>query len=154
MTPESVPADEATTVDLLIVGSGAAGLSAAVRARALGLDVLVVEKSSVTGGTASLSGGALWMPNNPLMLAAGATDSESAAIEYLDACVGEPRPASSPARKAAYVRAAPRLISFLCEQGLTFMYSEGYPDYYPELPGGHLRGRSLMAEVFDRRRLG
>jgi 3-oxosteroid 1-dehydrogenase len=148
------PRSEDTTADLIIVGSGAAGLSAAVRARALGLDVLVVEKSAQLGGTSAMSGGAIWIPNNSLMREAGAADSEETAMEYLDACVGDAGPAASHERKQAYVRQGPRTVEFLREQGLDFVYSDGYPDYYPELPGGSVRGRCFMARIFDRHRLG
>ncbi|MEU5987406.1 FAD-dependent oxidoreductase [Spirillospora sp. NPDC047418] len=154
MNPEQDQALENATADLVVIGSGAAGLSAAVRAAALGLDVLVVEKGEFLGGTAAMSGGAIWLPDNPLIKEAGADDSFERSMTYLDACVGEPGPAASRARKEAYVREGPRLVDFLRGQGLTFSYSDGYPDYYPELPGGHVRGRSIMAEIFDRRRLG
>jgi 3-oxosteroid 1-dehydrogenase len=145
---------EQDTADLIVVGSGAAGLSAAVRAGALGLDVLVVEKAEQLGGTSAMSGGAIWIPNNPLMREAGVADSEETALTYLDACIGDAGPATSPQRKAAYVRQGPRAVEFLREQGLDFVYSDGYPDYYPELPGGSVRGRCFMARIFDRRRLG
>ncbi|MET8661710.1 FAD-binding protein [Streptomyces griseus] len=145
---------EEITVDVAIVGSGASGLSAAVRARALGLDPLVVDVADRFGGTVPLSSGALWIPDNPVMRAAGVADSAEAGLHYLEECVGDAGPVTSPVRKAAFVREGPRLVDFLVRHGVAFQYSDPYPDYFPELPGGHERGRIILPRPFDLRRLG
>ncbi|MEU8872209.1 FAD-binding protein [Streptomyces javensis] len=142
------------TVDVAVVGSGASGLSAAVRARALGLDPLIIDIADRFGGTVPLSSGALWIPDNPVMRAAGVTDSAEAGLRYLEACVGDEGPVTSRKRKAAFVHEGPRLVEFLMKQGVDFQYSDPYPDYFPELPGGHERGRIILPRPFDLRRLG
>jgi len=140
--------------DVVIVGSGVGGMVAALKARAEGLDPLVVEKSPFVGGTSSISGGVLWIPANPLMVEAGVEDSFERAMTYMEAAIGDPGPATSRARKEAYVREGARMVTFLRELGLEFVYVDGWPDYYPELPGGQVRGRSLNVALFDTRRLG
>ncbi|MFD2836774.1 FAD-dependent oxidoreductase [Azotobacter vinelandii] len=81
MTAQTPP--PALTCDVLVVGSGAGGLSAAIVAKKHGLDVLVVEKEEYFGGTTAFSGGVLWIPGNHLARAAGVQDSREAARTYL-----------------------------------------------------------------------
>ncbi len=63
------------TVDVVVVGTGAAGLVAALAAHESGKSVLIIEGSSLVGGSSAISGGGMWIPNNPLMKAAGVEDS-------------------------------------------------------------------------------
>ena len=141
-------------VDLVIVGSGISGMTAALAARSRDLTPLVVEKYGRLGGTSAWSGGVLWIPNNPVMLEAGATDSIEDALLYLDSVVGDQGPATSPARKRAFVERGPEMVSFLRGLGVPFLYNDGFPDYYPSLPGGHTRGRSLNTAILDLADLG
>ncbi|MCX4849536.1 FAD-binding protein [Streptomyces sp. NBC_00893] len=154
MQQEHPLGEKEITVDVVIVGSGASGLSAAVRSRALGLDPLVIDVADRFGGTVPLSSGALWIPDNPVMRAAGVDDSVEAGLRYLEECVGDAGPVTSHARKRAFVREGPRLVEFLMKHGVDFQYSDPYPDYFPELPGGHERGRIILPRPFDLRRLG
>ncbi len=140
--------------DVVVVGSGGGGLCGALVARTHGLEALVVEKTSFVGGSTAMSGGSVWLPNNPVMHAAGVPDSRADALTYLDAAIGEAGPASSPSRRQAFVDNAPRLVTFLQELGVPFSRGEGYADYHSELPGGNERGRTIEVPVFDRRRLG
>ena len=71
----------------------------ALVARTHGLEALVVEKTSFVGGSTAMSGGSVWLPNNPVMHAAGVPDSRADALTYLDAAIGEAGPASSPSRR-------------------------------------------------------
>ena len=80
--------------DVLIVGSGAAGLVGALVVKEHGFEPLIVEKTAFVGGTTAWSGGGLWIPNNPVSRAAGVQDSLEAARIYLDHVVGEAGPAS------------------------------------------------------------
>lgn len=140
-------------VDLLVVGSGAGGMTAAIVAADQGRRALVVEKEPKWGGTSAWSGGGLWMPNNPLMQADIAGDSRERALTYLDACIGDVGPASSRARREAFVDAAPQVVEYLGRLGVDWMRAEAYPDYYPDRPGGMI-GRGVEARVFNARRLG
>lgn len=150
----TVPADWDRTADVVIVGSGGGALCAALAARARGLDVIALEKTEYVGGSTAMSGGGLWIPNNPVMLANGVADSADDALAYFDAMVGDAGPASSPQRRRAYVEHAPRLISFLQEQGVPFVHADGYSDYYCDAPGGKERGRTIETLPYDTRRLG
>uniref|UniRef100_A0AAU2ABX1 3-oxosteroid 1-dehydrogenase n=1 Tax=Streptomyces sp. NBC_00093 TaxID=2975649 RepID=A0AAU2ABX1_9ACTN len=144
------------STDFLVVGSGA-GIVGALRARALGKDVLVVEKSDQFGGSTCMSGGVMWLPNNPLMQREGVSDSIEDALRYFDTVVGDAGPASSPARRLAFVNAGIEMVNFLESEGLPFQRCEGYSDYYSGVrgcEGGSARGRSIEAKVFDKKRLG
>lgn len=140
-------------VDLVIVGSGAAGLTGAVTAATAGLRTLVVEKTPFWGGTSAFSGGGVWIPANPLMLADGVQDSLEDARAYLEDIVADEGPATSPERIAAFLRTGPELVSGLAGLGFRWVRAEEYPDYYPDRPGGKV-GRSIEGAVFDGRRLG
>ncbi|KAF7133596.1 hypothetical protein CNMCM5793_004725 [Aspergillus hiratsukae] len=156
--------------DVLIIGSGAAGLTAALRTHSHGLSCLIIEKDAQVGGTSAYSGGGLWIPNNPLAVEAGITDSPEQAMTYLTSiidCTSNPatdldadddvRRASSPARKHAFLTHGPRMVSFLQDQGFAWRLSPGRqcPDYYPRAPGALLTGgRSIEPDAFDARQLG
>ena len=148
------PAPANRTVDVVIIGAGVGGLTAALRAHDLGLTPLVVEKSQYLGGTSAWSGGAFWAPDNPVMRALRVGDSPAEALRYLEAVVGDAGPCTSTARKRAYVEQAGPCVEFLQRIGVPFVYADGNCDYYPEAPGGHTRGRTLHADIFDTRELG
>lgn len=140
-------------IDVLVVGTGAAGLSTAIAAADAGLHTLVLESTKRWGGTTALSGGGLWMPTNPLMQKAGESDSVDEALTYMQACIGEVGPASSAERRLAFVQSVPEVVALLGRLGVTWVAAKDYPDYYPDLPGGKT-GRAIEAEPFDIRRLG
>src|SRR5579875_949705 len=142
------------TADAVVVGSGGGALVGALLGRAKGLDVLVLEKTELVGGSTAMSGGGLWIPNNPLMRAKGVADSEQDALQYFEAVVGAVGRASSPERRTAFVTNGPRMVAFLQEQGIPFRYADGYPDNYPDALGGKARGRTIEAYPFDARELG
>src|SRR5581483_7516402 len=142
-------------VDMIIVGTGAGGLTAALLARSEGLDVLVLEKAEYIGGTSAWSGGVIWAPDNHLMHAAGVPDSARDGLAYLEAVVGDGGPSTTTERKRAYVETIPEMLRFLEQQGMQWVYADGAIDYYPEMPGGMgRRGRSINARMFDTRELG
>src|ERR1700760_1645626 len=74
---------ESVSCDVLVVGSGAGGLSAAITAQHFGCNVIVVEKQAVFGGTTARSGGWLWVPGNPLAVREHAEDSIEQARTYI-----------------------------------------------------------------------
>ncbi|MFI6416858.1 FAD-dependent oxidoreductase [Streptomyces sp. NPDC050842] len=139
------------TYDVVVVGSGSAGMAAALTARLRGLTVLVVEKTDVYGGSTALSGGAIWVPNNFHLDAAGLGDTPEKARAYLDATVGDRVPAE---RKDAYLAHGPRMVrEFHDRTAVRFVYTPGYSDYYPERLGGYPQGRSIEPRIFDFKKL-
>jgi len=149
-TPRNLP-DE---VDLLIVGSGAGSICAALVARSLGKSALILEKQEWVGGSTALSGGVLWVPNNTLMKEEGIPDSYARAREYFDAAVTHEGPCTSSARREFFLKGGPPAIDFLRARGMEFFRPEGWSDYYDELPGGEPRSRCLMPLPYDARKLG
>ena len=147
-------ASETETFDIVIVGSGAGGLCAALAAHDAGKSVVIVEKEPVFGGTSSRSGGAVWVPCNHLMESAGVTDSEADALTYANACVKEHTAAASPERLAAYVHSGREMVRFLTKLGVKLRYAQGYSDYYDDRPGARGQGRAIEAELLDSRELG
>jgi len=142
------------TTDFAVIGSGAGGLCSALTARAGGYEVLVVEKQAMVGGNSALSGGTMWIPGNPLMRDEGIDDSAEDGRIYLDNCVGDCGPATSPARKSAYLSEGLRMIDFLHRQGIRMNRVRNYADYYAELPGGNTDGRALQCDIFNLGKLG
>lgn len=143
------------TVDLLIIGSGAGSMSAALRAADAGFSVLVVEKQAQFGGSTAVSGGVLWVPCTSVARRAGASDSPDEARAYFDACLGPETRATSRARRDAFLREGPRCLDFLESLGMRWAFGDGYSDYHEaEHPGGSVRGRAIVAPMFDLRELG
>ena len=138
--------------DVLVAGSGAGGLAAAVTARKAGLDVLVAEKEPWFGGTTALSGGWLWIPNHPMQKEIGVADSIEDASTYLLHEAGEKY---DPERVNAFLTAGPRMVEFFTrETAVRFDPSATFSDYHPDAPGGRPGGRSIVARAYDGRELG
>ncbi|MBZ9594241.1 3-oxosteroid 1-dehydrogenase [Streptomyces erythrochromogenes] len=138
--------------DVVVVGSGAAGMTAALTAAKRGLSVLVIEKAPTFGGSAARSGAGIWLPNNSVILAAGVPDTPQKAATYLSAVVGPEVPAD---RQAAFLANGPRMLDFvMAHSPLRFRFMEGYSDYYPNLPGGLPNGRSIEPDQIDGNILG
>ena len=142
------------TYDFVIVGSGGGSMCAALACKTLGLRSLIIEKQARVGGSTSFSGGVWWIPNNPIMKRHGVADSYERARQYFDSIVTYQGPATSPARREAFLRTGPEMVEFLERQGMAFEYADGWSDYYDNLPGGEPRGRSLVAKLFDIKELG
>ncbi|WP_369243873.1 3-oxosteroid 1-dehydrogenase [Streptomyces sp. R41] len=140
------------TYDVVVIGSGAAGMTAALTAAKQGLSCVVVEKAATFGGSAARSGAGIWIPNNPVILAAGVPDTPAKAATYLSAVVG---PDVSADRQQAFLGHGPAMISFvMANSPLRFRWMEGYSDYYPELSGGLPNGRSIEPDQLDGNILG
>lgn len=139
--------------DLVAVGGGAGGLSAAITAAAAGARALVVEKSAYLGGVTARSLGQVWVGANHLAAAAGMPDTVGDTRAYLDFLAGELRDAQ---RQRAFVDDAIEAVRYLCEdQGLALEVIPDWPDYYfPLAPGSRAEGRYLEAVPFDVRELG
>ena len=143
-------------VDVLVAGSGAAGMTAAIAAADAGLSTLIVESTDRWGGTTMRSGGGLWMPNNPIMKRLGIRDSREEALTYLEASIGPVDgigPASSQERREAFVDAVPSVVEMLERLGVRWAASKDYPDYYPDRPGGKV-GRAIEVVPINARKLG
>ena len=138
--------------DLIVVGSGAAGLTAALVAATEGARPLLLESISQVGGTSARSSGTVWIPDNPDMRRAGVTGDAAVASTYLDALVGDKAERSL---RQAFIAAGPAMIAYL-EQHTDFVFRQyrEHPDYRQELPGAALGGRPLEAPAFDGRLLG
>ena len=139
--------------DFIVVGSGAGGLVGAIAAKLNGLNPLVIEKTDRWGGTSALSGGGVWIPNNPLMQREGVEDSFEAALAYMEATIGDVGPASSKERKVAYLNVGPQMVLALEQQGLGWVRAPRYPDYHQDQPGARV-GRTLEGVNFDGKKLG
>ncbi|MFA7669933.1 MAG: FAD-dependent oxidoreductase [Burkholderiaceae bacterium] len=141
-----------TEYDVLVVGTGASGMSAAVTAAYEGLKVLVVEKSSLFGGTTARSGGWLWIPNTKLAREQGITEPAGAARRYLEHEAGTHFDA---ARVDAFLENGPKAIDFFTGKTcVQFDMPPVFPDYHAEAPGGQPGGRSMVTRPFDGRELG
>ncbi|KUI08146.1 3-ketosteroid-delta-1-dehydrogenase [Mycolicibacterium acapulense] len=141
------------TVDVLVVGSGGGGMTAALAADAFGLDTLIVEKSAHFGGSTALSGGGIWVPGAPSQRKAGYVPDPDGVVEYLRQITGG---LVSDARLRQYVDAAPEMMEFLEKRSpwFEFVWKPGYADYYPELPGGSAQGSTINVPAIDLRKLG
>ena len=137
--------------DVLIVGSGAGALAAAVTAAHTGDSVLVVEKSDRYGGTSAMSGGGIWIPVSDNAKNLGAEDSAEDAVLYMKTVIGDQVTES---RIRAYVYAAPRMLRFLQDNSHLRYEAYPYPDYYPEQPGARRGYRTQAPMVFKGAKLG
>lgn len=139
-------------VDVLVIGSGAAGMTAALKAADLGAKVVIVEKSDRFGGSTAMSGGVCWVGNNRHMAAAGVPDSDEEVLTYLTNITGDE---GSEPHLRTYRDASKRMIDWLHEHSHVQFDALGqYTDYYPEAPGGKMGGRSMEPKPFDGSLLG
>ncbi len=149
-TPPSLP----TEVDVVVVGAGGAGMTAALAAGRRGLETVLVEKSPWFGGSTARSGGGVWIPGNDALRSAGQVerdDLEQSRL-YLDSIVGDDVPK---VRRDTFLDRGPEVMDFLREHTpLRFAWVPEYSDYHPEAPGGRLRGRSVEPVPMDARSLG
>ncbi|WP_353343534.1 FAD-dependent oxidoreductase [Litorivita sp. NS0012-18] len=138
--------------DFLVVGSGAAGLSAAVCAVHAGLRVIVAEKEPALGGTTAWSGGWMWTPRNPLARRAGINEDIAAPRAYLRAVLGAQYDAET---VEAFLQQAPQMVAFFeAQTALQFEGGLAIPDTYGAAEGAGTGGRSVIAAPFDARALG
>ena len=138
--------------DVVIMGSGAAGLTAALVAAKAGHKVAVLEKAAHFGGTTAISGGGVWIPGSPQAQAAGVQDSADVARGYAMAVVG------NRAEKTlidAYIDTGPAMVKWLeANTSVNFLLSPPSSDWYPEVPGAADHGRLLAPAEFDGKQLG
>jgi 3-oxosteroid 1-dehydrogenase len=141
-------------IDFLVLGSGGGGLVAALAAAEAGLQPIVLEKQQYVGGSTAMSGGVIWMPNNPLMRADGVPDSYEEGLAYFDSVVGAPDEGSSLARREAFLTNGPEMLTFIQGKGVKLTRCPGYSDYYDNRNGGNAAGRAVEGIPWDGRQLG
>jgi 3-oxosteroid 1-dehydrogenase len=138
--------------DMVVAGSGAAGMTAALTAAQHGLSVVVIEKTGSFGGSTARSGGGIWAPGNVVLRRAGVADTPEQARAYLEHVAGADVAA---ARREALLEHGPAMLELvLAHTPLRLRWVPGYADYYPEAPGGVAAGRSIEPVPFDGRALG
>jgi glycine/D-amino acid oxidase-like deaminating enzyme len=138
--------------DVIVVGAGAGGMTAAAVAAVAGGSVLVIEKTDFVGGTTAWSGGMVWIPGNRQMRSAGMTDTPADAAQYLGGTVPE---GDNAALREVFLKRGAEAIDYLeANTELRLQPVRVYPDYYPEHPGATPGGRVLEPVAFDARTLG
>ncbi|MBL4721300.1 MAG: FAD-dependent oxidoreductase, partial [Alphaproteobacteria bacterium] len=135
----------AETYDVVVMGTGAAGLSAALSAAVKGARVLVLEKAPVLGGTTAMSGGCIWAPNNHHMARLGVSDSPEAALKYIRAASPDGWHNAEESLWSAFVDQAPVMLKFLEAHSPLRFISNRDPDPYAEMSGGMAMGRNVNA---------
>lgn len=139
-------------VDVIVVGSGAGGMAAALTARANGCSVLLLEKTDRIGGSTAISGGAVWAPLNSQTDKVGHPDNFEKVWTYLQNTVGDAAPTDV---RRAFLEAAAQAIDWFERHTELKLAARAYsPDYYPDREGAALGGRSLDPLMFDGRQLG
>jgi 3-oxosteroid 1-dehydrogenase len=152
MVPGGAMAPEDPEFDVVVAGSGAAGMTAALTAASQGLSVVVIEKTSYFGGSTARSGGGVWVPCNSVLKQAGVRDSEEQASSYLAHVAGD---CVTPERQRAVLKHGPAMLDLVTSSApITFAWVPGYADYYPEAPGGMASGRTIEPGPLDGRILG
>lgn len=148
MNPANPSSSQELTCDLLVVGSGAGGLSTAIAARKHGLDVIVIEKATCFGGTTAFSGGVLWIPGNTQC---AAPDNREAMRTYMKDQTG---PFYQADAVDAFLDHAPEMVAWFERETAVRFVPTLYPDYHPDAPGGAAIGRSILAAPYDASQLG
>jgi len=139
-------------VDLLVVGTGAGAMTAAIVAAKAGLKVLMVEKSRTYGGTSATSGGGLWIPCNHLMPGVGIEDNEADSITYMSTLSGKDVPLRN---VESFVKNGARMLRWMEENTeVKYIAMAEYADYYQQVPGSRPGGRSIDPIPYDARKLG
>ena len=138
--------------DVIVIGAGAGGMTAAAVAAAEGLRVILIEKTEFVGGTTAWSGGMVWIPANGKMRAAGIDDSVGDAARYLAATVPEPENVDL---RETFLSRGPEAVEYLeANTEVRLQPVRVYPDYYPDSPGATAGGRVLEPVTFDGASLG
>ncbi len=139
-------------VDVVVIGAGGAGMTAALAARTHGLDTVLLEKSPYFGGSTARSGGGVWIPGNYALRDAGQADAPERSKQYLESIVGDVVPQ---VRRDTYIDRGPEVMDFIkATTPVRFAWVPDYSDYHPEAPGGRSAGRSVEPVPLDASKLG
>ncbi|WP_067517386.1 3-oxosteroid 1-dehydrogenase [Nocardia uniformis] len=146
------PVSNVRSYDVVVVGSGAAGMTAALTAAHNGLRAVIIEKAAHYGGSTARSGGGVWIPGNKALKAAGRPDDREEARTYLHSIIGDVVPKD---RIDTYIDRGAEAFDFVLDHSpLQMKWVPGYSDYYPEAPGGKPEGRSCEPKPFNAKILG
>ncbi len=145
------PLKNEQSFDVIVVGTGAGALLAAIRAHDEGLKPLVIEKTALVGGTSAISGGGIWIPDNYDMPKAGLRDSVDVAFGYVKRCA---KGLATDDRVLAYVESARHMARYLAEIGVPYRCIPLYSDYYPHIEGAMPGGRTMDPLEFNAAKLG
>jgi glycine/D-amino acid oxidase-like deaminating enzyme len=138
--------------DVVVIGAGAAGMSAAVFAASKGWRILVLESTEFVGGTSAYSAGTTWVPGNTVGKSVNPSDTLDAAKQFLDAAVGS---RSSKTMRDAFVDAAAKAVDCMqAHSELQYQVRAFHPDYMSEIAGAVTSGRAIEPKSFDGRLLG
>jgi succinate dehydrogenase/fumarate reductase flavoprotein subunit len=149
---QGIERDGSACCDVIVVGAGASGLTAAIVAGLNGLTAVVLEKAPLFGGISAIAGGGLWIACNPVAARAGLKDSIEAARTYFKTVTGN---GYDSARVEAFLANGPNMVRLLEEKtAVRFNVAADRPDYYPNLAGGTDSGRTIFPVPFDGRKLG
>ena len=152
MTPMKATDPNRMSCDLLVIGSGASGLAAAVTAAWHGLKVIVVEKDPVFGGATAWSGGWMWVPGNPLAKRAGINEDPQQPRTYLKNELGD---RYDPSRVDAFLDNCPHMVAFFEKHtALQFVDGNAIPDMHGNVPGAATLGHQVAAAPYDGREAG
>ena len=133
--------------DVVVVGSGAGGMTAALCAQAKGLSTLLIEKDKVYGGTSAVSGGGIWIPCNHQVGEKGGSDDLEEARRYVHTLTAGD---TEPTRVDTYLDNGPDMVRYMRDEfGIEFDLVVRYPDYFMDTPGAKASHRSLEPAVFD-----
>ena len=138
--------------DVVVMGSGGAGLTAALVAAKAGRKVAVLEKAAHFGGTTAISGGGVWIPESPQAVAAGVDDSKQKALDYCLSVVGN---RAERELIEAYIETGPEMVEWLeANSSVNFLLSPPSSDWYPDIEGAMHEGRLLAPAEYDGKQLG
>ncbi len=140
-----MPENDESEFDVVVIGSGAGGLTAAILAHDKGSKTVVLEKSSKFGGTTSISAGVIWIPNNIHSLEAGVQDSREAALTYLRRITME---VENMDLLHTFLDEGPKMVEYVGTHTPVRFGVSMFPDYHPEFDGAK-PGRSLDQDPFD-----
>ncbi len=142
---------DGTVDDVVVVGSGGAALTAAIRAHDGGAKVRVLERSAFVGGTTAVSGGGIWIPLNDHMAEVGAADTREEALAYCTRLGGG---RSRPVLLETFIDRGAAIMRYLEERTPLRLQPMTWPDYHPEFDGGKIAGRMLEPRLHDKRACG